>query len=875
MGIKKTTTVIATAVLATVLPCMQPASAAGPVAASPWGYGVREIPCQEYGRESNPCIRCGSESGENADGEAGYTCAECMVEMTKEEMEQNARELAPLLGTYDEFENDPMFSAVSPESREEMQNGDIMVMADVVYIYVWLSDEIYTWYEVDGENVHETPNLRFSRYARFYRTEKRIPDVPYTGDFETVRGGTLSEIPLPGGFEWQEPSTELPETGTFTFPADYTPANGLMYETVTGVGITVTVRNPVADMKYPNERYVVRYSPGLRTGDVPLPDGWTFERPDEPLDIGIRQYTACFEKDGSFDYVQSTDPVQVKIEMVRASVFIDDIYITVPAGTILTDDLLPSVDGGKLEWDAAQYVATGNTVRTCHYIPSDTYRYNTAKGITVHVSVIIPGDQETTTDGEDDVGAGFGMDSNETETEAVDDALQDADVSTDAERAGKDKLPDAEGDRTYTDYQGDMEASMNPCGITGACTEPDMECGKDSKGHITEAVEKSLPLTCGTVYKTVSTDAVRQQDFPVMTRETVPVAAMVPIRTSDPDLMRANVAKCINDETEDILDGPYTETESGCYEEIYDGETLEESMDGDLDASIIIEGYVPDDYETDGYEDMNSEIIIDQISGTNAPDSSVYGTSQNQTYVQGMSSATQGQTRPVQNTQTTGTVSATRQTGTPAGTAGGTMTGTVTVNANSGNTSSIIVKSGTTGGGTVSGTEKKDTKPQETENNIPEKKPVSVTVTTPAGGTSSGSDKMETVSFGNGVVHENDAMGNVGTAETESPDPSGTKNTVSIQDTPDSGNVIGIAPITSAVPGPRITDISENDNDAPYIIDDEDGNNNEGAEYADEQDEENEKKSSLPVIIAVTAALLLGAAAGAVLLIIRRRNNTE
>lgn len=340
-------------------------------------------------QDKHYCCKCHCciEDPDPEEDEAELICEDCSAELTKEKAAANAKELADMISDFESLKTDERFELVKPSNREELKNGDVMMLADALYIYVYLSDEIYTWYKVTNNGLEETPNLRFSDYASYYRVIKNIPAYSIPEYLVATQGTELSKVKLPHGFEWQETDITLDELGNQSFLASYTPDNLILFKKVSNIKINVLVKKKTLDMVYPDGRYMLNYTPGLTLESVPLPDGWSFEKPKKNLDVGSGIYTAYFTPNEEYDYNQSTEPVQIRVDVEKASMFVDDIYIEVLAGTILTDDLLPKINDGMLEWDIAERIATISSIHTCHFSPNDTDRYCMTKDIPVHVTV--------------------------------------------------------------------------------------------------------------------------------------------------------------------------------------------------------------------------------------------------------------------------------------------------------------------------------------------------------------------------------------------------------------------------------------------------------------------------------------------------------
>ena len=76
-----------------------------------------------------------------------------------------------------------------------------------------------------------------------FTISKAVPEYTIPNDLSGTQGQTLSEIQLPEGFSWMEPSTKLEQSGKHIYKALYKPTDTVNYETVSDISISVTV-NP-------------------------------------------------------------------------------------------------------------------------------------------------------------------------------------------------------------------------------------------------------------------------------------------------------------------------------------------------------------------------------------------------------------------------------------------------------------------------------------------------------------------------------------------------------------------------------------------------------------------------------------------------------
>jgi hypothetical protein len=142
-----------------------------------------------------------------------------------------------------------------------------------------------------------------------------IPPAP-TGTYSPEL--TLSDIALPDGWAWEDPTIRL-SAGTWSYYALFTPADQDNY--VQGrAELTLTVNKAVPEYTVP-ELGAVIYSPSNTLSKIPLPEGWSWVDPDAVPAIGNNSYEAIFTPQNADDYetvaasillaVKSNEPLYV------------------------------------------------------------------------------------------------------------------------------------------------------------------------------------------------------------------------------------------------------------------------------------------------------------------------------------------------------------------------------------------------------------------------------------------------------------------------------------------------------------------------------------------------------------------------------------
>lgn len=225
-------------------------------------------------------------------------------------------------------------------------------------------------------------------YYNVWHAEKKPASYTVPTGLAGTKRKTLSTVALPSGFSWKAPDTIMSTEGTQEFDAVYTPDNDMLY-TAVELKISVSVQANIIPLVRPEEKYTVYYEPGQTLASVALPDGWAFENPAEVLKPGTASYKAVFTGDRDQDYSASTDDATVSVEVIRRSVSIAPISITVSQGTSLTNSLLPGNAFGALRWEkTGQKMSEAGTFTVyARFTPSDKERYASQDKIPVTVTV--------------------------------------------------------------------------------------------------------------------------------------------------------------------------------------------------------------------------------------------------------------------------------------------------------------------------------------------------------------------------------------------------------------------------------------------------------------------------------------------------------
>lgn len=89
---------------------------------------------------------------------------------------------------------------------------------------------------IDGEGLYIGQQISLE-----FTIKKATPSYTAPSLIEAEFGKQLSDLTLPDGFSWQDPSASVGEPGEHEFPATYTPEDATNYETVRNIPVTVSV----------------------------------------------------------------------------------------------------------------------------------------------------------------------------------------------------------------------------------------------------------------------------------------------------------------------------------------------------------------------------------------------------------------------------------------------------------------------------------------------------------------------------------------------------------------------------------------------------------------------------------------------------------
>ena len=274
---------------------------------------------------------------------------------------------------------------------QDFATGDIMINDNEAYIFVETKKlpnkwEIIKFSATGDKPIIEESEVSYTEESRYFKWKKQSPVYEAPVNLQGIFGDPLSTVILPDGFVWNNPDIKMQSAGEWTYAAIYTPENKLKYNDIT-VMVKVNVNKKEANITSPVDKYTLTYTPGLSIDVIPLPAGWKFDTKDKELDIGTYSFKAVFEGDPNYEYVGSTEKT-IKVDVKKNNYKITGATINAFKGSVLTDDMLPVYNNGKLSWDVQGVTVYESGSFKCTFYPNDTTHYNNTSDIIVFVNAI-------------------------------------------------------------------------------------------------------------------------------------------------------------------------------------------------------------------------------------------------------------------------------------------------------------------------------------------------------------------------------------------------------------------------------------------------------------------------------------------------------
>ena len=213
--------------------------------------------------------------------------------------------------------------------------------------------------------------------------EKADPNPDKPTNLKAIQGDTLSEVKLPSGWSWNEPNTQIADSGSKTYKATFTPTDTKNYKVLDNIELTVDVEaasiKPTLSI---SGEYT--YNGNEQTANVNGFDSNTMEITDNKK-TNAGTYTVTVKPKTQWADGTNT-PVTVEWIIKKADATKPS-GLSATQGDKLSDIQLPN--GWK--WDEPDTQITNNGTQTfkASYIPTgtDADNYNESKNVDLTVSV--------------------------------------------------------------------------------------------------------------------------------------------------------------------------------------------------------------------------------------------------------------------------------------------------------------------------------------------------------------------------------------------------------------------------------------------------------------------------------------------------------
>jgi hypothetical protein len=172
-------------------------------------------------------------------------------------------------------------------------------------------------------------------------TAKIDPSYTVPTGLTAIYGQRLSNVSLPSGFSWTDPSTSVGNVGTRSFTVTYTPVDTTAYNVVTGIPVTVSVVKGTPVYTVPTG---LTADYGDTLADVTLPAGFTWTAPPATSvgNAGSRSFNATYAPTDTANYnVVTGIPVTLTVNRIDPAYTAPD-GLTAACGQRLSSVSLPS-----------------------------------------------------------------------------------------------------------------------------------------------------------------------------------------------------------------------------------------------------------------------------------------------------------------------------------------------------------------------------------------------------------------------------------------------------------------------------------------------------------------------------------------------------
>ena len=272
------------------------------------------------------------------------------------------------------------YSEVAEPSDESVTTGDIMVRDNDIFICIKLN-KTCTWWGLSEDTLQYKADVKLDEGDKVYRKTMKQTAYPEIEGLVGYNGELLTTVTLPQNYKWINENTLMTSVGKREYPAMYIPED-FINEKASITWIEVEVKPHQASPEIGN-KYTVKYVPHLTAQMVGIPEGWKINSTEE-LKMGDNDVVISYTfPDGT------TDHEHVTITVEKGDMNIQGVMITVIENTKLTNDILPQITNGKLEFESGlNKVVSENTTLTCTFNPNDVEHYNSTYEIPVIINVV-------------------------------------------------------------------------------------------------------------------------------------------------------------------------------------------------------------------------------------------------------------------------------------------------------------------------------------------------------------------------------------------------------------------------------------------------------------------------------------------------------
>ena len=277
--------------------------------------------------------------------------------------------------------NETGYKEMQIQTGGEISNGDLMMQNDKLYVCIKMDNSV-VWWGLDEDEFVPYNDVTFNQdSSRVFHKKMNETAYPIISGLTGFKERPLSSIVLPDNYHWVNVNQILDHIGTVKYQAYYIPED-LINDKSRIISIPVVVKDKLEAPSF-QDTYRVKYVPHLKASMVGITENWTV-KPDKELEMGENTVNITYRfPNGS----SVTDSVKIIVE--KGDLSLDGVMITVIEGTKLSNDLLPTMSNGYLQFDEDEgKIVLQNTTSKCRFIPEEADKYNEISNIAVIINVI-------------------------------------------------------------------------------------------------------------------------------------------------------------------------------------------------------------------------------------------------------------------------------------------------------------------------------------------------------------------------------------------------------------------------------------------------------------------------------------------------------